>query len=498
MRRTRRPWEVLIAGLLGACAGGSANPGDHPDLATEPPPPDMALPSPERLVEGSEVHLITVQTVDTVLAGRGPRPAVEQEPWPALLRVPVAGGAAETLAEKAFRLVVQRGDGKQEPTQLAYMTPQKPEEPPNVNRSLGDVFVVRPGAAPQKVTPRDAALMILPLALSPDGRYLLSHGRSLQSGYWFLDLTDLQTGRSRRLCWTLAAAVPRWLGFEGGGARYLALRNVYTLNKAPNEEVPPDDANRMESALLRVDVENVAPLALPGVAVALLPDGRVLTAGDKLKAVDGAGVQSDVAPGPVLDYSAFVIEGVPYYVKNAVVGVDGGPLLRVEKTGALTTLLDTATYLWFAGGTKAYVSKTTTMGNPSAYDMWAVPLAGGAALQLATDVARYRPLPGGGVLVFSKDSAALFPVGATRAEALPGNLLTVVLLAQERLVAIERGTGALRLGRRGAADGGLGPPIALGVSVVDGVEREPGGQALIYSVPTAVAGQTPGLYKQRL
>lgn len=434
---------------------------------------------PAKLDPSADLHVLAAWSEDTILYGQAAKipPPTGREPWPKLLRVPLRDGTPETVAESVFNLVIRRGRGDTKALAV-YQTPVVPGT--QTLRSIGHLYVLRPGEAPTEITPADPPFVVQPLYLSPDNRYLLSYGTGPDPAFWSLDLTDLQTMTSRRLGFALSVTPPSWIGFEGGNRRFVTFANV--------EGYRPVAAYRLE--------DNSQPLVLPGRVAGLLADGRAVTEGDDIRAVvlERNGAQTVLAKAPVVFYSTFVRGGAAYYIAAAMGQV--GPLVRLDGVGAPTTVAAAASYLWYAppGGTVAYFADLPTDGGLNAS---ALLLPDGPNLNLSADpLAAYRPARGDGVFFFQTGNkgALYFNPTLQRPVVFATPLISAWQVSDRHVALVATATAGDATGQLLLAglDGKSGPVLAEGVDLLDSVDRD-GAGVLVYSVPK---GAEAGLWRR--
>ncbi|MDW8283289.1 MAG: hypothetical protein RMK29_16375, partial [Myxococcales bacterium] len=427
-------------------------------------------------VAGPDLHLLAIWDAQTLLYAQGPDWPGEREPWPALYRVGVHGGEPERLADNVYRLVIRRQhDPADPPALVAYLTSEAPG-PPTL-RTTGRVWLGRPEGTPVQVVPADPPLVLQPLMLSPDQRYLLSYGWNPDPAFFSIDLSDLSSATSRRIAFALAASVPRWLGFDGPGARYLLLPNL--------EGLRPYALFRLEEGALPVSA-----LVLPGRVGGLLPDGRGVLEGPDLRAKElrRDGAEEVLAQGPVGEQSSFVAGGAAYFLRT-LPGAQG-PLVRAAGGQAVPISAPAAEVFFVgAGGRAAYLGGARRQ-------MRAVVLPDGPEVELTAEAVRaYRPLPGGGVLVWQMAQPGVIhwapgqpgPTGlsATAVAAWPAGADRFAVLEVEGPGRV----GVLRLLHPN------GQPVA-GIEPVPGVDLvDATGHLLAYSVPQ---GPAAGIWIQRL
>jgi hypothetical protein len=441
-----------------------------------PPSMDMRptpIERPERIADGVDLHLLALWTTDTVVYGEAAQvpPPQGRTPWPALYRAKVGGSERELLARQVFNLLIRRARAAQDPAPLlVYQTPTK-DGTQNL-RSTGRLHVCRPGEAPREITPADPPLVLQPALLSPDSRYLLSYGLSQPpfEDFFALDLTDLQTGTSRRLGLALSITPPRWLGFAAGQRRYVAFRNVEGYRPV---------------ALYDIEAGG-PPLPFESPVVGLLPDGRGVLEGQDLPAavLSRGGALTPLYKGPVLEYSAFVSGPAAYFI-SAPPG-DIGALIRVAPGEDPRELHPLAGYFWYAppGGTVAYFAD-----DPEVRNMRAARLPRGPVTLLHRgQVTAYKPGLGDAVFYFRAQGGVGYFDPAQSAPQLLSDKASAVWQISARQAALledRSATGgaprSLRLIDLAAPKDG--EPLAVGVDLADGGERPDGTAILAYSVP---------------
>lgn len=462
-------------------------------------------PQLSRVLRADDAHLISAWTRDAVVYGQAAARPGDKQPWAALYRIaPAAGAVNELLARNVYSLTIQRiGQPRGQP--FTYLLPRDAGPPrpcPGTEclKSLGSLWLVRPGEPPREVVTEDAALLAQPAVFSPDGSYLLSYGHNTVAGMFSIELTDLGSGGgigiTRRIAQALSVVVPRWFGFGGAstGPRYLGL---------PNLEDMGDMKGLRPFAVFRLDQAGSKdpPVPLPGRMVGLLPDGRAVVEGDKdLQAAVLApgGEVTVLARGPVAAYSAFVAGGVPYFIRGGA-GPGNTQLLRVR--GAATELvLDGATGFFSVAASErlAYLSSRDQ-------GLVAVDLGGsrGQATVLAAEPLKSRRALPGDALYFTTERGTFYwAPGRAAPLAFPAGTQQVVQVSQGRFaVLVDEGSGAVLrlLDRDGRTVGGTGgaelAPGVSGIELMDSLDAEPDGSALVFTVPGQNLG---GLYRQDL
>lgn len=443
-----------------------------------PPAMDMRptqLERPERIADGVDLHLLALWTTDTVVYGEAAQvpPPQGRTPWPAIYRAKVGGSEREKLGEQVFNLLIRRARAAEDPAPLlVYQTPTKAGTQ-NL-RSTGRLFLCRPGEAPREITPADPSLVLQPALLSPDSRYLLSYGLSQPpfEDFFALDLTDLQTGASRRLGLALSITPPRWLGFAAGQRRYVAFRNVEGYRPV---------------ALYDIEAGG-PPLTFEYPVVGLLPDGRGVLEGPGLPAAvlsrGGAQTPLSMDKAPVLEYSAFVSGPAAYFI-SAPPG-DIGALVRVAPDEDPRELHPLAGYFWFAppGGTVAYFAD-----DPEVRNMRAARLPKGPVTLLHRgQVTAYKPGFGDSVFFFrAQGGIGYFAPALSASQLLSAKAAAVWQVSAQKAAILEDRSaeggapGSLRLVDLAAPK--ESEPLAAGVDLADGGERPDGTAILTYSVP---------------